>query len=204
MKLYSQESISSGGGVVVVRDFYSPEEIQAALDYRKGFEQMQYQNFTQRKKLFIPDGDFKNTLGDKLGRLMIQPQFREIIRPWTDHSWRCIYNASPGSIEVGISQYRVGGPGYRWHIDHADGNRRVSNFIINLNSVPDGQLEWCSAAMENDQLALNCPLEDMFQGPAEGYVDPVPGQLTILPSHYPHRVCPSPEIRITMHGHLRL
>lgn len=205
MKILKHESVSQGGGVITVADFLSSSEITEALEYRKGFEEIStFQNHTARKKLNLPDGEFKSRIQMKLSTLMASDDFREAIAPWTDHAWRLIYNASPGTLELAISRYQPGGRGYRWHCDHADGFRRVTNVIINLNQVHAGELLWATAPMTNEQLHLECPEEEQFHGPAEGAAKPIPGQLIVMPSHYPHRVCPSPEMRITMHGHQQL
>lgn len=201
MKILKHESVSQGGGVITVEDFLSSSEITEALEYRKGFEEISvFQNHTHRKKLNV-QGEYKSRIQMKLSVLMASEEFRDAIAPWTDHAWRLIYNASPGTFELGISRYQAGGAGYRWHCDHADGFRRISNVIMTLNQVEGGELEWTTAPMTNEQLELECPEEKWFQGPAEGVALPIPGQLIVMPSHYPHRVCPSPEMRISMHGH---
>lgn len=190
--------------LLVVPDFAPADLIEDALAYRQGIEDLQ-QGFTDRKKLHVAENHpLTERVNIMIAELLARDDIRDTIRPWSDHSWRCAFNKSPGSMEVGISRYQANGIGYVWHVDHADGLRRILNFVINLNDVRGGELQWCDAPMEMHQLQPDCPEEDRFHANPLGTIAPSKGQLVIMPSHYPHRVMPSPDLRITLHGHIRL
>lgn len=199
-----QESRTAGGGVLVFDDFLPADMISRALKFRKGYEHLQ-QGFVDRKKLFIHENE---PLFDELTFListrLIEPDVEEVTARWTDYSWRCVYSRCPGTYEVGVSRYQPGGSGYTWHTDHADGLARVLNFIIFLNDVEGGELEWCSDAMAQHQMQSDCPDELKFDAEPEGVVETRKGRLVIAPAHYPHRVRTSPSLRVVLHGHMRI
>lgn len=193
---------TNGGGILLFTNFLDADEIARARAYKTGQLMPDIGETTGRYKLEIPENsEFATWLFDKIMLRLIQPDVIDAIEPWTDFAWRSIYNCSPGTMEAGISKY-IPGHGYRWHVDHATELRRVLNFIINLTTVHAGELLWTTAAMPPELMLLGAP--DNFDPYIEGHVNPIAGQMVVMPAHYPHKVLPSPENREVLHGHMRL
>lgn len=192
--------------VVTIDNYLTPAQIDDWIALRVGYEELEIKPHTTRKKLHMPQNHpLVQAFFDQLATTFTQPWFSDLIEPWCDYAWRCVYNQSPGEMEIGLSRYAPNGTGYRWHVDHADGLRRILNFMVSLKTVPGGEIEYTDEPMHPRYCVSELPPEEQFQPKHTlGRVGAVAGRLVLMPAHYPHRVLPSPEMRISLHGHVKL
>lgn len=153
----------------------------------------EYSDINRREKLYDSGLAAKVTVD-----ILTRPELIAASKPLNDYSWRMYFNGFADRFETAISKYPAGGF-YRWHTDHTS-LRRLLVFIVFLSEEVGGNLEICTAALDNDFLKNggHKTLDPEF------ICDPEIGKLIMFPSYYPHRVRSCTADRYVMHGHVCL
>jgi len=143
---------------------------------------------TDRLKSFLDGDSYSSAL---FVRLLFNDEFRKMLEPFTDFSFRTVAMNVTSDLELGISEYKKDGF-YDWHVDNVS-YKRILNVILFLNTPVGGELQ-LSKQMYHEDTKKDLVPEFTYK--------PQKYEMIVFPSHYPHRVLPVKEgNRIILHGH---
>ena len=115
-----------------------------------------------------------------------------------DLSWKWFVCRFALGFEVQVTSYKLKNH-YKWHVDHADGDGRILNYILYMTEVDGGELEVCDITT----LKIGTKAGDKYHKTIS--IKPKKNRLVIIPTWIIHRVNPvKTGNRITINGHIKI